>query len=179
MAQRRTRLCLPRDYLTRLVVLPTVLFILLFNAVLLTGYSRGVPLFVSLVSSGSAVLIGLLELALMGVVAAFLVLTTHRLAGPMQALEQALAALGQGDLDATLKFRQGDFAHGVAEQFCVSSAALRQRILHLRVLADQLAAVRPGSPEAQQCLLELQSVLRGFRATPATGPLPPRLSEPS
>jgi type IV pilus assembly protein PilA len=173
MENRRKKLCLPKQYVTRLVILPVTVFIISLNAVILIGFVREEPFFISLATSGSAVLVGALELVLVALAVGFLVITTHRIAGPMRAMEQALQTLGQGNFDAHVSFRKHDFFHDVAQAFDETSAELRTRILRLQRVSAELIECPPGDPEVQERIAHLHRELMALKATPLVTPEEP------
>lgn len=104
-----------------------------------------------------ATVIGGVELIGLGVVFWYLLRSSHRIAGPVYALEQALEKLGKGDLTQALSFRKKDHFHETGDLFNQTVAGLRSEIEQLRGQAELLnQVVEPGTPaaDASEQLLE-------------------------
>ncbi|MBI5449793.1 MAG: methyl-accepting chemotaxis protein [Gammaproteobacteria bacterium] len=63
---------------------------------------------------------------------------THRIAGPVYKLEQALDHVGSGNLSTTIQFRKDDYFRDTGDLFNSSISKLRTRIGHIRHVALSL-----------------------------------------
>lgn len=71
--------------------------------------------------------------------------SSHRIAGPVFVIERSLRQIEVGELDFTMRLRQGDQFQEVCEQMNTTVTGLRQRIGRAQQLARQLH--RQASPE--------------------------------
>lgn len=123
------------------VLLVAVIFVVIFLSILATHYFVissivNVAYQKGEVPTGRDLLIASIKpvtiiVPIIFIVLAFIVIyviyLSHRTAGPLYKLKQAMDQVGEGDLSAKLKFRKHDEIHDVAESFNKMVKNLRER----------------------------------------------------
>ena len=88
---------------------------------------------------------------------------SHKVAGPVYALERELRRMGKGDLTQHLQFREGDQFFSSAEAFNGTRRSLCDQIRTIQDMADQLANAKIDNTEAQQLITQLRKQLGFFK----------------
>ncbi len=163
MSERRQSLKINKTFQVRflleIVVLTFIMLNLLLTLVVLFGgtdYPTTHPLHLALA-------LGVLEFSALGFLYWYLLKTSHRIAGPIHALQNRLHELGQGDLTVNLAFRKSDHFHATCETFNVSVSELRARIASLKHQARDLSDQAPRGSELEQRIEHLQRELDRFK----------------
>jgi len=167
MKNNRKKLYLPPSYLSRLVIVPAVLAIMLINLAIVVGFFLEDPFFIRIVTSWSALLIGIIELLAIGIVIAYFVISTHHIAGPIHHLENALITIGKGDLTTEIKFRKKDYHHHLPIVFNENIKRLRNQIVKLQRIAELLANTPNEDEENRKHITQLNEGLRAIRTSPS------------
>lgn len=86
----------------------------------------------------------------------------QKIAGPIFRVEQDLLLVQQGDLTTTIRLRQGDVLHELAETFNETSATLRQAVQEIKESCDLLEKSLKEDDRIQisQAMAALQENLR-------------------
>ncbi len=103
--------------------------------------------------------IAIIELALIFWIVFSGTLTAHRTAGPMVALKGALTRVGSGDLTTTVQFRKRDFNQNVTNSFNENIESLRQQVVVIKQLVEQLEQQIPDDENTQEVLEKLKQQL--------------------
>ena len=88
---------------------------------------------------------------------------SHKVAGPVYALERELKRMAKGDLTRHLQFRKGDQFISSAETYNGTRQSLCERIRAIQDTANRLADAKFDDAEAKQLVIQLQKQLDFFK----------------
>jgi methyl-accepting chemotaxis protein len=159
MSNRRKRLTIPREFRNRTILVPLCLILIVFNLVIISNIFFGNETVLSIFSPEIIFVIGILELILIFGIVFSGVLTAHRTAGPMIALEKSLNNLGSGDLTINVTFRKQDFNQNIADSFNENIEKLRKQVVIIKELTAKLEEELPENHISREILAELKQEL--------------------
>ncbi len=138
MSERRQSLKVNHPFQERFLLEVVVLIFIIMNVLLALVLHLDRPQNVGDFTVSLALVLGLVEFAALGFLYWYLLRSSHRIAGPVYALQNRFHELQHGDLTATLKFRKKDYFHDTSESFneCVND--MRTRVIALHRLAESL-----------------------------------------
>lgn len=86
---------------------------------------------------------------LTGLLGLYMILLSHRIAGPAYRLRKCLQRVGRFDFDFHVELRQKDYLKNVAEELNSALADLRERRQRLGRLTEQLKALEGSAPAGE------------------------------
>lgn len=164
--ERRHQLFVNKQFQYRYVLLTVSIAIILVNALTVIGILLYGPHIKGGIAWYHTAILAAIEVVLLLTVFYFSARESHRLAGPMFAINRRLERLGRGDLHSRLKLRQGDHFHEIAETLNSSVGMLRQRFETIVALVDTLNQHTDPDSEAGQTLARLRAELEHLETAP-------------
>ncbi|MEM1114308.1 MAG: hypothetical protein AAGI11_20510 [Pseudomonadota bacterium] len=110
-------------------------------------------------TTSSALIIGALEIAVIGMVWYGSLRQSHRIAGPVYVFAREITRLCNGDLGANIHLREQDMFTDTAEELNASFAVLKAKVEHIQSLVAEL----PDNTENQAVLTQLREAVAEFR----------------
>lgn len=159
MKNRRKRLTIPQEFRNRIIIVPLCLILITFNLVILSNIFFANETLLKIFSPEIVFIIAILELILIFGIVFSGILTAHRTAGPMIALEKSFNSLGSGDLTTNVKFRQQDFNQNIADSFNENIEKLRKQVVMLKEVTKKLEQELPDNHISREILEELKQEL--------------------
>ncbi|MDD3448479.1 MAG: methyl-accepting chemotaxis protein [Gammaproteobacteria bacterium] len=164
--ERRHQLFVNKQFQYRYILLTASIAIILVNALTVIGILLYGPHIKGGIAWYHTAILAAIEAALLLAVFYFSARESHRLAGPMFAINRRLERLGDGDLHSRLSLRQGDHFHEIAEALNSSVGMLRQRIETIASLVDILNHHTDPDGEAGRALARLRVELEHLESAP-------------
>ena len=138
MSERRHLLTINQTFQVRFLLELVILVFIFINVLLALVLFLDHPQTVGDLSVSLALVLGIAEFAALGFLYWYLLRSSHRIAGPIYALQNRFRELRHGDLTATLKFRKNDHFHDTSESFNECVGEMRSRVIALRRLTESL-----------------------------------------
>jgi len=107
--------------------------------------------------------LGLVEFAALGLLYWYLLRSSHRIAGPVYAMQTRLKALRHGDLTVALKFRKNDYFQDTSESFNECVGDMRSRVIGMRHTLDALREATTEGTEPAKLAAQLEQEFHYFR----------------
>ncbi len=163
MSERRLSLKINQPFQDRFLLEIVVLIFIILNVLLALVLHLGGPENVGGFTVSLTLVLGLLEFAALVFLYWYLLRSSHRIAGPIYALQSRLQGLGHGDLTVALSFRKKDHFHETSESFNECVSELRVRIIGLRHAAEALHEKTPDGTETAELAAHLMRELSHFK----------------
>ncbi len=162
MQNKRKKLTVPQEFWSRFILAPIFLIILFFNLALLANLKFFSLTIWEVIEPEAIIIIGVSEIILAGWLIISGRITTHRIAGPTIALKKALNKVGDGNLTVILRFRKRDFNQDIPECFNENIEKIRQQIMEVKQLGQQLSEEIPSNHQSYKTVEKLNDQLDRF-----------------
>ena len=159
MKNRRKRLTVPREFRNRFIIAPLCIILIGFNLVILSNIFFGNNTLLTIFKTETIFFIAIFEFVLGFWIVFSGVLTAHRTAGPMVALDRGLKRVGAGDLTVTVKFRKHDLNQNIADSFNENIEKLRKQVVMIKQLTEKFEQELPDDHTHNEVLEQLQQEL--------------------
>ncbi len=163
MGERRRSLKINQPFQNRFLLEIVVLIFIIINVLLALVLHFGGSESIGGFTVSLALLMGLVEFAALGILYWYLLKSSHRIAGPIYAMQSRLQDLRHGDLTVALKFRKKDHFHETSESFNECVSELRGRVIGLRHVAQALRQHTADGSEAAELAAHLLRELNQFK----------------
>lgn len=163
MSERRKSLKINQPFQDRFLLEIVVLIFIVINVLLALMLHFGGSQGAGGLTISVALIIGFVEFAALGFLYWYLLKSSHRIAGPIYALQGRLRELSKGDLTVALAFRKKDHFHETSESFNECVSELRSRLIVLRNAAETLRDKAPEGSETADLAAHLVRELKQFK----------------
>ena len=158
MQNRRKTVVINKKFQHHSAIVLVAMTVLVANLVIIAGMLLPGELSLQLTSS-SALLIGLVELLLVGGVWYLSLRSTHRIAGPIFVFSRQLRAFGAGDLTARISLRDKDMFQEEAAEINGGLEQLCQQVVGLKTLAEEVSVAHHSGSDVAAPLGKLVAAL--------------------
>jgi methyl-accepting chemotaxis protein len=163
MSERRQSLKINQPFQARFLLEIVVLIFIFINVLLAVMLHLERPQSAGEFSVALALGLGLVEFAALAFFYWYLLRSSHRIAGPIYALQNRFQELRHGNLTATLKFRKKDYFHDTSEAFNECVTEMRTRIITLNRIAESLQEQTTEGTRVSELADQLALELRRFK----------------
>ena len=161
MDNRRTTIVINKKFQYQYSLLIAALAVLLVNGFLLVRmlFPGEQPL---ALTTGSTLSLAALEFFLIGSIWYGSLKASHRIAGPVYVFSREIGNLGSGDMTASISLRGKDMFQPEAKAMQDSIATLRDRMILIKGLYEQLQTAQTSGQDVSAIMEQLSSELSVF-----------------
>ena len=161
MDNRRTTIVINKKFQYQFALLLAAMAVLFLNGFLIMRilFAAEQPLDLS---TPTIVGIAAVELLLIACVWYWSIKASHRVAGPMYVITREIDKLGGGDMTARVNIREKDMFQSEAERMNVSIAALQEKVMTVKALAEKLEQAQASGGNTGDIVSEIVRELSEF-----------------
>ena len=161
MDNRRTTIVINKKFQYQFALLLAAMAVLFLNGFLIMRilFPAEQPLDLS---TPTIVGIAAVELLLIACVWYWSIKASHRVAGPMYVITREIDKLGGGDMTARVNIREKDMFQSEAERMNVSIAALQEKVMTVKALAEKLEQAQASGGNTGDIVSEIVRELSEF-----------------